>query len=128
MSDINEWLLERFTLIADNDQGAYFAIRAAVSSALEDEGVTQATYRAALAEGKTDQWATAVGERVAEVFAEWIEEALPAEGLGRLLITDAIPMRSSDLAYELGVYYLPESGDVEEMLTEDDDDEDDDDE
>jgi hypothetical protein len=112
--DIDRWFVRRLSLVIDNDQGAYNAVHTAAKEALESV-TTRAEYIERFDADEKSYYAQKVGEAVADVIAEWIDETVP-EGFVKLLIDDAIPLQFSDFQYEIGMYYLPDPHDEEEWL------------
>jgi hypothetical protein len=127
MSDIVEYFVRHYTLVLDNDQGPYHAVRAVVREHLRDQDISLSAYRAMSVEDRETAYAGEVGEKILTLIDEWLEGVIDDDNrddIGMLLIREIMITSDSDVAWELGKHYLPETGDADNFL--DDEEEDDD--
>lgn len=127
MSELVEYFVHHYTLVMDNDQGTQNACLRATRDALGEQGATLAGYVGMTDEERRTSYASAVGANILALIEEWTDEVLDEhEGsVGVALIRDVLITNGSDIAYELGAHYLPDSDDASDFLDEDDEPDDD---
>lgn len=123
MSSIVEYFVRHYTLVLDNDQGPYLAVRAVVREHLRDQDITLSAYRAMSVEDRATDYAGEVGEKILNLIGEWLEAVIDQDNrdnIGMLLIREIMITSDSDVAWELGKHYLPDTGDADVFLDDDD--------
>ena len=129
MSELVEYFARHYTLVLDNDQGSYHAVRDAVREAMREEtpDLTVSGYRAMADDERRSTYAYTIGASVLGLIEEWTDEIMDQsdDGIGALLIREVLITNGSDLADELGRHYLPEDNDIDNFLDADDTEEED---
>lgn len=105
---VREWIVDRITLITDNEGDRYAQIRRAASESVR-ELVGDGEPAARFFEVQTGDplgYADAVGARVSELLREWIEQGIPDEILRRLVL-DVLDLGDRQQRVLLGEHYMP---------------------
>lgn len=75
---------------------------------------------------RAGNYANEIGSLILDELDEWVEMTLDGrEGMGTDLIREIMIFSDSELAYRLGMHYMPENSDAEDFLSDDDESEDD---
>lgn len=124
MSELIEYFTRHYTLVLDNDQGSYNAVRAATREAITEEtpDVTLAQYVAMSTEDRATAYAYTIGASILALVEEWTDELLDEhhDTMGALLIREVLLTDGHDLAYALGEHYMPDDSDAQEFLSDHD--------
>jgi hypothetical protein len=123
MDSIIEYFTRHYTLVLDNDQGTYNAVREIIGEILSESDTTLTDYRAMSDDERSSAFAEALGSRVLDMIEEWyLDEIKEQDSAGAKLIREIMITNGSSLAWELGKHYLPENDDAAEFLSDDDED------
>jgi hypothetical protein len=114
MSELIDYFVRSYTLAMDNDEGAYGEAMRVTHEAIFEEtpDITREAYRAMSDEDRVTAYAEAIGTKVLELIDGWVDELLGRfddDEIGALLIRETLRTNGSDLAWELGKHYIPES-------------------
>lgn len=114
---IRNWIVERTSLLIDNEERAYnevtdAACRAVLGVDVDGANWYQYSYHYQGGDGK-DKYAQAVGEAVSETIDEWIDDP-HAEGKSFVssLLREVLDLSDSYQQYLFGLHYLPEPQDM----------------
>ena len=117
MSDVTEYFVRRYTLVLNNDEGMYKAVRERVKQIMRMSSVTLSEYLAMTDEEREKEFAQEIGNRVLTMIEEWWEEAIcNRDHPGVWIVKEAMMFSGGDLAYALGKSFLPENGEADEYL------------
>lgn len=125
-STVVEYFVRHYTLVLDNDQGLYNAVRAAVRDVTTDSDVTLTQYRAMSEVDRFKEFGSAIGDKVLDLVGEWYNAAIEdrENTPGAMLISEIMIESDSDIAWQLGKYYLPETNEADEFFSDEDDEDD----
>lgn len=126
MSELTEYFLRHYTLIIDNTQSTHHAANGRAANVIVESGVTFPEYEAMSRRERADRFASEIGEKIIELITGWYEESVSDRNHpGSQLSGEIMILADSELEWALGDHYMPEPGDVEDLLEsgEDSDDE-----
>lgn len=117
---VRAWVVDRLTLILDNnDEQRYEAIQQAARDAvLNDMGASTSfdsreAYVTAVRNGDLLPYAEAVGSRVTDLIAKWVESGV-ADKLIKTMVQDVLDLSDRMLQLLIGEHYLPEVSEFED--------------
>lgn len=124
--DVIEYLTRHITLVLDNDQWSHEHVNALARNVIREDGLTAPEWLTMDAQHREELYAGQIGELTLGFVEDVIDARLQgdSESLGALLIREIIMGHGSSLAYALGVHYMPEDSDMEDVLPDGDEDED----
>ena len=114
---IDEWIIGRVTLIADNDGYLHHRLTGAAVDAVTEgmgTGYGQEAYEAMWHRGAGDryEWTAVVGLYVADALTEMITEEMP-DDMWRMILIDLLTLTDTGTRDVLGEHYLPDPRDID---------------
>jgi hypothetical protein len=121
MTTVIEYFVRHYTLVLDNDQGLYNAVRTVIREVTKSADVTVSQYRAMSREDRATEFAGDIGEKVLDLVGERYLAAIEGreDTAGGMLIREIMIESDSGISWELGKHYLPESDDAGDFFDED---------